>query len=318
MLALTGTTLLMAGLTGMAPSGLAAQHGAASANAPQAAERHARNVNETGNVAREKAEAHAKARRQGERRAGAKRARVMEEAIAALRETRNAIAALERKDAKAALAAIEKAIGKLEVILARDPRLALAPVDVASYTLDIYGDAQGVRKAVDTAVRMLREGRVQDARALVSGLASEIVIEVANIPLATYPDALKAVVPLIEAENHEAASRALTAALNTLVITRHVIPLPVVRAEHLLELAEKLAEKKQRDQRENAKLKDLLEAARMELELAQALGYGKKEDFDFFYAQLDEISGKTRDGGHGSGFFDRLRKALEEFRARMF
>jgi len=76
-------------------------------------------------------------------------------------------------------------------------------------------------------VKLLKKGRVQDARALVSGLASEIIIEVVNIPLATYPDAIKAVVPLIEAGKVKEAKAALVAALNTLVITRHIIPLPM-------------------------------------------------------------------------------------------
>jgi hypothetical protein len=267
---------------------------------------------------KEKAAGKAVARQKGAQKVGAERAKVMEEAITALRETQKALAALQKKDKKAALAAIEKAIGKLEVILARDPKLALAPVDVATYTLDIYGSVDAVKKAVDTAVKMLKEGRVQDARALVSGLASEIVIEVVNIPLATYPDALKAIVPLIEAENYEAATQALVAALNTLVVTKHIIPLPVVRAEHLLALAEQLAEKKDRKAEENKKLEELLKAARTELEFAQALGYGKKEDFELFYKQLDEIEKKTGGGKHGKGFFDELKKALEEFRARLF
>ena len=258
------------------------------------------------------------AKAQGQQQAQEERARIIEEAVQALVQTRKAIAALEKKDKEATLAALERVIGKLEIILAQDPNLALAPVDVVSYALDVHADVASVKKAVDEAVRLLKNGRVQDARAIVSNLASELVIEITNIPLATYPDAIKAVVPLVQAGKFEQARQALIAALNTLVITRHIVPLPVLRAEHLLLAAEKLAEKKGRSKEEQKQLEDLLEAARKELQFAEALGYGQQEDFKPFYAAIDDIEKKVAGGKHGKGFFDELKKALEKFRAKLF
>ncbi len=259
-----------------------------------------------------------KARKKGAEKADVQRQKILKEAVAALRETQNAIAALDKGDKAAALAALEKVVGKLEIVLARAPDLALAPVDVTTQTLDIYADVKAVRQAVDEAVRLLKKGRVQDARALVSGLASEIVIEVVNIPLATYPDAIKAVVPLIEQDKVKEAKAALVAALNTLVITRHIIPLPILRVEQMLQRAEVLAEKKKRTEAEQKELDAILKAARTELEFAEALGYGKEGDFKPFYEQLDKIAEKTKGGKYGKGFFDELKKALAEFRARLF
>ncbi len=259
-----------------------------------------------------------KARKKGAEKADVQRQKILKEAVAALRETQNAIVALDKGDKAAALAALEKVVGKLEIVLARAPDLALAPVDVTTQTLDIYADVKAVRKAVDEAVKLLKKGRVQDARALVSGLASEIIIEVVNIPLATYPDAIKAVVPLIEAGKVKEAKAALVAALNTLVITRHIIPLPILRVEQMLQRAEVLAEKKKRTEAEQKELDAILKAARTELEFAEALGYGKEGDFKPFYEQLDKIAEKTKGGKYGKGFFDELKKALAEFRAKLF
>ena len=263
-----------------------------------------------------KEEARAKAREKGQQQVQAEREKVFAEAVAALAATRDAIVALEKKDRKAALAALEKVIGKLEIILARDPKLALAPVDVMTYMLDVHADVASVKKAVDESISLLKKGRVQDARAIVSGLASEIVIEVANIPLATYPDAIKAVVPLVEAEKYDEAKRALVAALNTLVITRTIVPLPIVRAESLLAQAETLAEKKDRGKADQKQLDDLLQAARQELQFAEVLGYGKAEDFKPLYAEIDKIEQKVKGGGHGKGFFDALKQGLEKLLAR--
>ena len=259
-----------------------------------------------------------KVKAKGAARADIERQKIFQDAVTALRETQNAIVALDKKDKEKALAALEKAIGKLELVLARDPNLALAPVDVTTQTLDIYADVEAVKKAVKEAIDLLKKGRVQDARALVSGLASEIVIEVINIPLATYPQAIKAVVPLIEQGKFKEAKEALVAALNTLVITRHIIPLPILRVEQMLVRAEQLAEKAKRTEAEEKELKAILKAARTELEFAQALGYGKEEDFKTFYEELDKIAAKTKGGGHGKGFFDKLKKALADFRARLF
>ncbi len=259
-----------------------------------------------------------KVKAKGAAKADIERQKIFQDAVAALRETQNAIVALDKKDKQKALAALEKAIGKLELVLARDPNLALAPVDVTTQTLDIYVDVEAVKKAVKEAIDLLKKGRVQDARALVSGLASEIVIEVVNIPLATYPQAIKAVVPLIEQGKFKEAKEALVAALNTLVITRHIIPLPILRVEQMLVRAEQLAEKAKRTEAEEKELKAILKAARTELEFAQALGYGKEEDFKTFYEELDKIAAKTKGGGHGRGFFDKLKKALADFRARLF
>ncbi len=259
-----------------------------------------------------------KARAKGAEKADVQRRKVLEDAVAALRETQNAIKALDKGDKAAAIAALEKVVGKLEIVLARAPDLALAPVDVTTQTLDIYADVKAVRKAVDEAIRLLKKGRVQDARALVSGLASEIIIEVVNIPLATYPDAIKAVVPLIEAGKVKEARQALVAALNTLVITRHIVPLPILRVEQMLARAEALAEKPKRTEAEQKELNDILKAARTELEFAEALGYGKEDDFKPFYKELDKIAAKTKGGKYGKGFFDTLKKALSDFRAKLF
>ncbi len=294
---------------------LAKEHGTAQ---PKAVEKAAARKAESEALTAAKKAARKEATAKSQKRAQQERAKIVEEAVQALAQTRKAIIALEKKDKEAALAALERVIGKLEIILAQDPKLAMAPVDVVSYALDVHADVASVKKAVEQSIRLLKEGRVQDARAIVSNLASELVIEITNIPLATYPAAIKAVVPLVQAGKFEQAKQALIAALNTLVITRHIIPLPVLRAEHLLAAAAKLAEKKGRSKEEQKQLEALLEAARKELQFAEVLGYGKREDFKPFYAAIDEIEKKVAGGKYGKGFFDELKKALEKFRAKLF
>ena len=243
-----------------------------------------------------------------------KRAELLKEAQTALEDTRAAMAALDAGDRKAALAALERAIGKLDVVVARDPKLGLAPVSVNTTILDLYATIDSVKAAIDRAKADLSDNRVQQARALLQTLASEARIDVTELPLATYPAAIRAVVPMIEAGKTAEAKTALQSALNTLVIETIVIPLPRVRAQEMLKEADQLASKPNRSQEENQRLNTLIEGARYQLQLAETLGYGRKEDYKPLYSQLDEIKKKTEGGKYGKGFFDRISESVKNFK----
>lgn len=241
-----------------------------------------------------------------------KRNAILVEATAAIRETENALKALAEKKSEDALAALERAAGKLEIILAREPELALAPSGVNVVTYDLLADIEAVKEVRDQVDDALDDGRVQEARRLIRNLASETVISTTNIPLATYPDAIKQAAKLIDESKLEKARAVLLTALNTLVVTDVVIPLPVVTAENLLKEAETLTEKEDRSEEENEKLAALLEEARMELKFAQVLGYGSRDDFENLYEQLDQIADKTEGGKSGTGFFDKIKGFLAD------
>ena len=175
---------------------------------------------------------------------------------------------------------------------------------------DLYATLDSIKGAIAQSEDFLEDGEVQKARSLLSGLGSEIVISVTNIPLATYPDAIKAITPLIDDGKIEEAKAGLQRALNTMVVTKTIIPIPVMRAEAYLEEAEKLTENKERSDEENEKLTDLLDRARTQLEMAELLGYGTKGCFKPMYEQLDEIATKTQGGKGGEGFFEKLKRMV--------
>lgn len=247
-----------------------------------------------------------------------KQTEIIQEAISAIRETENALDALDKNKPKEALAALEKATGKLELILVREPTLALAPMDIDVSTRDVLMNLQSIKKMRDKAEDLLEDGEVQKTRQLIRNLGSEIVIRVTNLPLATYPDAIKAVTPLIDQGKIEQAKAALIGALNTMVVTDHIIPLPVLRAETMLKDAESLAERKDRSAESDDSLAMLLENARYQLKMAEALGYGDKKDYKTFFAQLDEIKKKTEKGKSGTGFFDKIKRSMVAMKEKVF
>ncbi len=239
-----------------------------------------------------------------------KRKELLSEATSAIRETEDALRALDDDDSEYAIESLERASGKLSIILARAPEFALAPSSVEVVTYDILADIDAIEKLRQETEEALKKGQLQKARRLIKNLASETVISLTNIPLATYPNAIKQAVKLIDEDKLDEAKGVLQTALNTLVVTETIIPLPVSEVERLLKEAEKLAEEPDRTQEENEKLTKLLQEGRTELEFAQALGYGSKDDFENIYSQLGEIEDKIRDGKSGTGLFSEIEESM--------
>lgn len=243
--------------------------------------------------------------------ASEKRKKLLADAATAIAQTEQALKALEDKKSDSALRALAAATGKLELVVARDPALKLAPVSTSVVTYDLYANPDEVKTAIAEARKALNDGNLPRARVLVEALASEVQIRTSNIPLATYPAAIKAITPLIDAGKIDEAKAQLQAALSTLVITTDdVIPLPKLRAENLLKEAQALTEKKDRSNEENDKLANALKAAREQLQIAELLGYGKKADYEPMYAQLDGIEKATALGKSGTGWFDKIKNQL--------
>ena len=211
-----------------------------------------------------------------------------------------------------AIAALERATGKLDIVLAADPDLALAPVDVRAIVHDVIAAPDAVTALRQRAEAALDDGRLQDARHMIADLASEHVISVTSIPLATYPAAIKQAAALIHADKPAEAAAALETALSTLVVEDTIIPLPLVRAEALLDSARPLAEKPPRTAGENDRLRRLLDAARVQIELAQALGYATKDDLEALSDELKTIRRKTEGQGFATGLFDRIKRLFEK------
>lgn len=235
------------------------------------------------------------------------------DATVALAETKKALKALENKNNDEALKALAVVTGKLDLIVARDPKLALTPVDTEVVTYDLMTNIDTIKAIIKEAKTHLNNGDIQKARPLVVNLASETQFRTLHIPLATYPSAIKAIAPLIDAGKIDEAKAGLQAVLNTLVVTTDdVIPLPKLRAEHLLKEAQELAEKKDRSKEENEKLAKTLQGAREQLQMAELLGYGKKKDYKPMYEQISEIENKSAGGKSGTGWFDKLKQQLSD------
>lgn len=240
--------------------------------------------------------------------------RLVQEAVKAVEETKKAIAAIKKNDNDAAIKAIEQAIGELDIILARDRDLALLPTDyeiaIVNIALEDEKTIKDIRREIKSAINF---GYFAVARRLLNSLASEIRVIVTNLPLVSYPDALKQAVRLIDEDKSKEATEVLELALSTFVLEEEYLPIPLLKAHSLIENASVERDKDQAMQ--------LLADARTQLKLSQKLGYAEADvEYDELKTELKNLEKQLKAGEHNhhtfrelktkvTGFFQRISKA---------
>ena len=242
---------------------------------------------------------------------------IASEAVEVESETQKAIVALENKDTKDAVTILRGVSSKLDNLLAKNPGLALVPADVEADVFDFEGDNKEVANAIDEVEKLLKHGKLQSARQVVSDMASEIRVTTTSIPLGTYPAAIKQVIPLIESGKIDQAVVDLNSVLDTLVVTIEIMPLPVLRAEELLTVAAGLEHRDDLSKEKNrVEIQQFTDAAKDKLELAQLLGYGNKDDYKTLYKEIDAIH-KTLFSEQSAATWQKVKDELSQLKNRL-
>ncbi|WP_305909030.1 YfdX family protein [Methylomarinum sp. Ch1-1] len=246
-----------------------------------------------------------------------KQRKVEHEAQEVIQETRNALLAFQKQDSAKAMALLQEVSGKLDILLARHPDLKLIPANVEADVYDLDSDPEQVAKMVDTADDLLDDDKVQDARYILSALVSEIRISTTSIPLGIFPDAIKEAAALGDQGKTDEAAEALSATLSMLVKTTDIIPLPVLRAEALLSEAAQLEHQNDLSQEQSrSEVLKVTDAAKQQLKLAQALGYGDKEDYETLYDSIDGIKDVIH-SEKSAETWNRIKQSLKDFKNKM-
>jgi len=239
--------------------------------------------------------------------------KLVQEAITSLKLSAKALEALNQNKPEEAKKNIELALGKLESILASEKAPKMLPIDNRVVVKNFAGTAKDVERAIETVKALLDKGKVQEAGELLITLQSEIDIVVVNLPLASYPDALKLASKYIIEKKYEKAKRVLEVALSTFTEVEYIIPIPVVNALELIKTASAIA----KTNKEQA-LKHL-EYASDELDKAEKLGYISSSDVT--YKQLHELIEKTEKEIKGPNkaekLFNELIEKLKDFKSKI-
>ncbi len=205
-----------------------------------------------------------------------------------------AIQLLDEGKEKEALKALQEATGKFDVAIAANPELSLVPVDSFVNIYDLVTTPDKVKEQIKQADELLDDGKVQDAREILSTLQDEMRITTVYLPMGTYPEAIKLATKYLVDGRVEDAKSTLVTAMGTLVSEDAVIPLGLIRAASLIDQASKLDKGNEKE-----KIQKLITAAKHQLEIAKLLGYTDNESKA--YADLNnqienlekEIKGKN-------------------------
>ena len=226
------------------------------------------------------------------------------EAIAALQQTERALNAITEARMDEALAGIEQATGKINILLSRNPATALIPVNAHVAVIDT-----APRKTEDIAtLRDLAEvsfdvNNLPGARTLLDSLRSEIRVRIYHLPLATYPAALQEAARLLDQKKMQEAGTVLLLALNTLAIVDQVTALPLLLAREAIHGAQ--------SQTDREAAQRLLEIADHELQRAETLGYATADpEYTALRDEIKSVRKKLRGNENVTSMFTGLKEKI--------
>ena len=226
------------------------------------------------------------------------------DAIAAIDDTRKAIDAIASGDKDKAMSDIESATGKINILLARNPATALLPVDVTVDVIDAAPlDEMDVKRLVAAAEAAVALHDFPAGRILLYHLTSEVRVRTFNLPLATYPDALKQAARLLDEGKNSDASGTLQTALNTLVVIDHVTAIPLILAQAAVASAQNV------QQSDRATARVLLTTASDQLKRCEELGYISSDspDYKSLNKEISDLQKQLNGTADTASLFERLK-----------
>lgn len=232
-----------------------------------------------------------------------------QEAIAAITETTNALKAISENRMPDAMSAIERATGKIDVLLARNPKSALIPVAIDVNLIDLAPlEIDAIKTRARLAERATDDRELPMARVLLDGLTSEIRVRTTNLPLVSYPAAMQTAARLLDEKKTEDATNVLLTALNTLVVTDQATPLPLLLTRAAIDAAQTV-----RDKDKNA-AQSHLAMARFELERARELGYAAKDpEYTALDRSISDLEKQVQGTGDTQPAFEKLKERVAAF-----
>ncbi len=231
-------------------------------------------------------------------------------AVEAVAQTYHALDLLNKGKSKEALEILKDIIGELEIILTANKDAALVPINSYHVIVDTRLSDKEIEKELAKVKKLLYEGEVQKARILLNTLQSEIDIIIEQLPLATYPDAIKLASKYIIDKKIKEAQSVLTIALNSMVVKTIVIPLPLVKATDLIQAASENS-KSHKD-----KAIEYLNEAKKQLKIAELLGYGKSysSTYQELKKKIENIQQEIKGKNQAAKLFEDLLQKIKELK----
>jgi hypothetical protein len=234
-----------------------------------------------------------------------------QDAIAAVEQTDDAIKSIAQNNKTEAMAAIERATGKINILLARNPASALIPVHSEVVIIDSAPtDVKAIDQIIQRASDAVKQRNLPAARILLASVVSELRIRTTSLPLGTYPAALQQAARLLDQGKNQDAGNVLLAAVNTLVTVDHIVPIPLLLAQSAIDAANSQRQDKQM-------ALTLLQTAKNEAALSRRLGYlGDESEYKALDQEIASAETAIKGKSDTSSVFAQLRDRISAFLKR--
>jgi hypothetical protein len=232
------------------------------------------------------------------------------DAVQGLKDVKEAIKILdnEKPEVEEAIKHLQSATGKFEVAVSLDNDLAFAPVESSIQTYILVASSDEVERELAFIKDLIEDGKVQEARRLLMPLRSEVVVQTASLPMATYPDAIKDATKQLSDGTVEKAKKTLETAMDTIVVDEEIIAIPLITAKNEIEKASKM------DKDKKNKVLEKLKLAKEQLKLASVLGYLSDDGklHDDLQGQIEKIEKEVNGKNKAEKLYDKLKAALKK------
>ncbi len=236
--------------------------------------------------------------------------KVVQEAVDAVALSQQVLVELNANQKDKAIKTLEKAIGKLEVVMSAPNAPALIPIAARVEVSEFLGTPYDVENAVITSTALLRSRHIQEARVIVEKLKDEIDLITVNLPLASYPAALKLAAKYLHEDKIDKAKVVIANALHTFVEVDVITPIGIIQAQQFVQEASKIAKS------DKKRAMEYLQAAKMALKKSEALGYTSRSDTTYKMLQdaISNITKEIKGKNESTKLFEELIEKLKEFK----
>ena len=186
---------------------------------------------------------------------------------------RNTVLAIVKEDYAKAIEQINKAIAKAELIEKGNTENVIAAVNVV--ISQNVQDAESAANILDQIKSLVETGNYQEAKQLFAQLSNEIQITKESISVPEYLKVMKKADELMKSKKYDEALIVINSIMGKSTFERRIIPLPLLRTQHILDELESLIGKENTDVQN---INILLNNADYEIRFAELLGYGKSEN----------------------------------------
>ena len=233
-----------------------------------------------------------------------------------LGQTQLVVQDIENNKIDQAKTTLQNLIGSLEVYLTKNPDAALVPINVSYHQVETVDNIDTARAIAKAAHKAMEKGYYQAAKQILAGLTSEMIISTAYLPIVDYLQGLKVAAALLDENQVDKAMVVMQAALSRVVVTDVTIPLPILKAEVMIDEAARIDAK---DHKHVAQVVNLLDNAKYQIKLAEAMGYGKHDkEFKELYKAIKDLKKSVKAQANSQPAFNKLHKKLKNFEHRLF